>query len=111
VNAVRPGLEQADTALATQAEAALDEWLAWAAQVALVFMNDPPGTSQCGTLQNECDQAHGLATSAVAAHAQQRLNNCNGNVLTAQLRDILHTAIAGAIDLTGSGRQTPPTVP
>jgi len=43
---------------------------------------------QCGTLQNECDQAHASATAAVAAHAQQRLANCTGTSLISQLRDI-----------------------
>jgi hypothetical protein len=95
-NAVRPGLDQADTALSPQAEAALAEWLAWKAEVELVFLNDPP--PQCGTLQSECDSAHVLATTAVAAHVQRRLNNCTGTSLAAQLRDVARMA-----DFAGAG--------
>lgn len=103
---VVPGLDQAGAASAFRAEAALAEWLAWQAEVALVFHDDPAGTPQCGTLQNECDQAHASATAAVAAHAQQRLTNCTGTSLTSQLRDIARISDfsgAGAIDLTSVG--------
>jgi hypothetical protein len=103
-NRVRPGLEQAATALSFEAEAAMAEWLAWQAEVVLVFLNDPP--PQCGTLQNECDQAHVLATTAVGAHAQRRLGNCTGTSLAAQMRDVARMADfadAGAIDLTSVG--------
>jgi hypothetical protein len=101
INAVRPGLQGAGNAPSFDAEVALVEWLAWQAEVARVFRNSAP--PQCGTLQNECDQAHGLATTAVGAHAQRRLNNCTGTSLASQMRDVARMADfagAGALDLT-----------
>ena len=101
LNAVRPGLQAAGSAPSFVAEKSLADWLSWEAEVRLLFLNDPPPA--CGTLQNECEVAHGLATAAVGAHAQRRLDNCTGTSLAAQLRDVVRIADfagAGALDLT-----------
>jgi hypothetical protein len=108
VNAVRPNLEAAPNALSFSAEAALTEWLAWQAEVQLVFKNDPPPI--CGTLQSECDAAHALATTAVAAHVSRRLDNCTGTSLASQFRDVARMADfagAGALDLTAAPHNLP----
>lgn len=102
VNAVRPGLEAAGNAPSFVAEESLADWLAWEAEVRLLFLNDPPPA--CGTLQSECVAAHLLARDAVRAHADRRLDNCTGTSLASQLRDVARMADfagAGAIDITG----------
>jgi hypothetical protein len=103
-NAVRPGLQAAADALSFAAETTLAEWLAWEAEVRELFRNVAPPA--CGTLQNECEVAHALATTAVAAHARRRLDNCTGTSLASQLRDVARMgdfAGAGAIDITTLG--------
>jgi hypothetical protein len=101
-NAVRPQLQSAANAPSFTAEASLAEWLAWEGEVRELFRNDPPPA--CGTLQTDCEAAHAFATTAVAAHAKRRLDNCTGTSLASQLRDVARMADfagAGAIDITG----------
>jgi hypothetical protein len=100
---VRPALAAAESAPSFTAEASLAEWLAWEAEVQTVFLDDTP---LCGTLQNECDAARELATTAVAGHASRRLANCTGTSLAGQVRDVSRMAdfaAAGALDLATRG--------
>jgi len=99
-SAVRPGLQQAVGAPSFQVEAAMAEWLYWQEKVERL-LTDLLGP--CGNLQNECGQAHALATAAIADLAQRRLQNCTGSALASQIRDVLRVTdfvVAGAIDLT-----------
>jgi hypothetical protein len=96
-NAVKPALEQAVGAPSFQLEAALQEWLSWAATVAAKLN---------GELQNELSQAKALASDAVADFANRRLNNCTGTSLASQLRDVGRVADfvqAGDVDLAAEG--------
>lgn len=100
VDAVKPALQNAAGAPSFEVEAALNEWLRWAGTVE----DSPPPAPD--SLRNEINQAHALASAAVADLARRRLANCTGTDLTSQLRDVGRVAdyvIAGDVDLAGQG--------
>ena len=96
VDAVKPALQNAAGAPSYEVEAALNEWLRWAGTVEASPAPAPD------SLRNEILQAHGLAGTAVAELARQRLGNCTGTDLRSQLRDVGRVAdyvVAGDVDL------------